>query len=313
VDVITLGIAVMDILAKPADKTIFDRDNTVIDEITVCPGGDATNQSIALAKLGLITALCCRIGDDAMGAQFFSAVQAHGVETPLIKTAASVTSTAIVLVSHAGDRNIICRRGNNYDFCFEDIDPITLKNTRALSIGSIFGMPRLEDEGLLQILQQAKQNGIVTFADMASDKKGLRLSGAAPFLPYIDYFLPSETESRHLTGLNDCRKAAQVFLDAGAKNVVIKLGSQGAYAHIDGYEGFVNPYRITPADTTGAGDAFCAGFICGVLQGMPAKETLAFASACGAFSALYPGANTAPISPETLFAFMRDTPRAAIY
>ncbi|MGI5849220.1 MAG: carbohydrate kinase family protein [Christensenellales bacterium] len=309
-DVITLGIAVMDIIAMPVDKSLFERDNTTIDNILLVPGGDASNQSINLSKLGLSVSLCCRIGQDNLGRIFLSELQEHGVDTSHVTVSpASVTSTAIALVSSSGDRNIVYKRGNNFDFCIKDIDMNYIARTRALSIGSIYGMPKLEDDGLLEILQFASKHGVKIFADMASDKKGLKLKGVIPFLPYIDYFMPSEVESTHLTDCTDCREAAKIFADAGAKNVIIKLGSKGIYAHCTGFSGFYDSFRISAKDTTGAGDAFCAGFIYSVLNGFDIHKALEFASACGAFNSLYLGASTSPLHAQTINKFIEKTPK----
>ena len=261
-DVVTLGAAVVDIVVSPVDKGIFTRGSTSVDDLIIVPGGDAVNQAILLKKLGADAALCCRVGKDALGGMLMSDLEATGVDTTHIAVSAdSVTSAAIVLVDANGQRNYITKKGNNYDFCRADIDTDAVANTRALSVGSIYSVPKLEDDGLKEILQHVKQRGVVTFADMGSDKKRRKLAGVAPFLPYIDYFMPSETESVHLTGCTDCRKAAAMFRDAGAKNVIIKLGGHGVFAECDGFEGFTAPFDITPTDTTGCGDAFCAGFI----------------------------------------------------
>ena len=309
-DVIALGIAVMDILATPVDKSVFERENTTIDTMLLTPGGDAANQSVHLAKLGMRTALCCRVGRDSLGAMFLDMIAEAGVDLSLAAVSFdSVTSAAIALVASSGARNIIYRRGNNFDFCIDDIDMDALKETRALSIGSLYGMPKLEDDGLLEVIETAARNGAIIFSDMASDKKGLRLGGVLPFLPHIDYFMPSEAESTHLTGQPDCREAAQTFIDAGAKNVIIKLGGRGVYAHCKDYQGFFGPYRIAAKDTTGAGDAFCAGFVRSVLSGADITQALAFASACGAFNSLYLGAAASPISMDAIGAFMAAAPR----
>jgi len=314
-DVITLGIAVMDIIASSADRTLFDRDTTPIDEIVVCPGGDAANEAINLKKLGLSVALSCRLGHDSMGGLFLSTMNSHGVDTShTVISPVSRTSTSIVIVSANGDRNIICMRGNNYDFCFSDIDLNFIENAKALCIGSFFGCPRLEEDGgLLKVLKHAKSRNIITFADMASDKKSQKLKGIERFLPYTDYFLPSENESKNLTGIGDCAQAARVYKDAGAKNVVIKLGGRGAYASMEGFEGYINPFSIAPKDTTGAGDSFCAGLIYGILKGLGAEKTLGAASACGAYNSLYMGANTSPLSETVLFDFIASTPKIKIY
>jgi len=309
-DVIALGIAVMDILAGPVDPTLFDHDNTRIKDITLATGGDAANQAADLARLGNRVALSCRLGEDALGRMFLSEMTARGVDVSHVAVSAqSVTSAAVVLVSPGGQRNIITRPGNNYDFCLDDIDIGMLKDARALSVGSLYGCLKLEEEGLEAVLARAKQEGLTTFADMSADKRNTKLKGISAFLPYIDWFMPSECESAHLTdGLGE-KDAAQAFLDAGAKNVVIKMGERGAYVRSEDFAGYVPAFDIEAKDTTGSGDAFCAGLIHCLLDGSGTEEALAFACACGAFNALYSGAANAPFSPETIRRFIETTRR----
>ncbi len=312
-DVITMGIAVMDILARPADRTLFDHDNTRIDDITVTTGGDAANQAADLSLLGRSVALSCRLGDDALGRLFLSEMASRGVDVSHVAVSAeSVTSTAIVLVSPDGQRSIITRPGNNYDFCLADVDMDLIASARALSIGSLYGCLKLEAEGLEAVLAHAKRHGVMTFADMSSDKNGTKLNGIRRFLPYIDWFVPSEKDSDQLTNRLKYEDAAQAFLDAGAKNVVIKLGPKGAYACCRDFTGYVPAFDIDAVDTTGSGDAFCAGLIHSLLDKSSAEEALVFASACGAFGALHLGAATAPFSREALEAFITHTKRKTI-
>jgi sugar/nucleoside kinase (ribokinase family) len=308
--VVALGIAVMDIVARPVDRTLFDRDNTRIEDITLATGGDAANQAADLARLGRRVALRCRVGDDALGRMFLAEIAGRGVDVSHVAVSPqSVTSAAVVLVSPGGQRNIITRPGNNYDFCLADIDLAMLRGARVLSVGSLYGCLKLEEDGLETVLKQAKLQNLITIADMSADKKGTKLNGIRPFLPYIDWFLPSECESAHLTDGLGAEDAARAFLDAGAKNVVIKMGERGAYACCDGYTGYVPAFDIQAKDTTGSGDAFCAGLIHSLLDGAAEEEALTFACACGAFNALYAGAASAPFSTETIRDFIGKTRR----
>lgn len=304
-DVVALGVAVVDITARPADKRIFERDNTPMEQILISPGGDAVNQAIALSKLGVDTSLCCRIGADAMGEILQRELEAQGVDTSQVMVSdESVTSTAIVLVAEDGGRHIVCSKGNNYDFCIDDIDMGAVTNTRALSVGSVFGLPKLEETGLKEVLRASKAEGVVTFADMGSDKKGRKLDGVRPFLPFIDWFAPSEVESAYLTGGLAPEEAAKAFLDTGANNAVIKLGSRGVYAACEDFTGYVDPFEVMAVDTTGAGDAFCAGLIYGVLGGKKTVDALTFACGCGALSTRYMGANSALLSEDEVKDFI---------
>ncbi len=305
INVITLGVAVVDIVAYPADKGLFERDNTPIDDILITIGGDAVNQSVNLAALGSSVSLSCRVGDDKMGALLISELQSHGVITQNVAVSGdSVTSTAIVLVAKDSDRHIICKKGNNYDFCIDDINMNAIGCAKALSIASIYGIPKLEAHGLKEILQLAKANNVLTFADMGSDKKNQKLKGVTPFLPYIDFFMPSLVESTHLTGESNVVFAAKMFKDAGSNGVIIKLGAKGAYCDCDAFTGYVNPFRVTPVDTTGAGDAFCAGFIHSMLHGTSVIHSLEFASACGAMATQQLGACNAAPSEAQVTAFI---------
>ena len=309
IDIAVLGVAVVDIIAYPADRSLFERDNTPLEKVHVSPGGDAVNQALGLVGFGSSVSLSCRLGEDTLGRLLLGKLSAAGIGTKgVVLAPESSTSCSIVLVSASGERNILCQKGSNYDFCLSDVDMNIIANARALSVGSIFGMPKLEEDGLSQVLRHAKKSGAVTFADMGSDKKNLRLSGVKPFLPHIDFFLPSETESVHLTGETSPEKAAAIFKDCGAGGVVIKLGGRGAYADIPGYTGYVNPFDISPVDTTGSGDAFCAGFIHSILSSKSAQQALEFASACGAFAALHHGASPPGMSVQTIHSFISATP-----
>ncbi len=311
-DVVCLGVAVVDITVYPVDRSIFNRDHTPVDEVMLNPGGDAVNQSLCLAGLGRSVSLSCRLGDDSLGRFLVSELSDSGIGMDNVTLSPiSATSGSLVLVSKTGDRNLVCKRGSNYDFCFDDVDLSSIENARALSIGSIFGFPKLEEDGLEQVLNHAKVHGALTFADMGSDKKDLRLGGVKPFLPFIDFFMPSETESIHLTGESDPEKAAAIFKDCGAGGVIIKLGSRGAYADIPGFCGYVEPFDICPVDTTGSGDAFCAGFIHSSLSSQSAAQALRFASACGAYTALQ-HARPAFSMPDML-SFIERTPFKKIY
>ena len=309
-DVIALGVAVVDMTAYPVDRSLFERDNTPVEKVLLAPGGDAVNQALSLSRLGDRVSLCCRLGDDSLGRFVLGEISGAGVKPENITLSAdSVTSCAIVLVSKDGERNILCSKGNNYDFCISDINMDAIADTRALSVGSIYGIPKLEENGLTDVLSCAKKHGAVTFADMGSDKKDQRLDGLKPLLPYIDFFMPSDTESVHLTSENDPAKAAAIFKDCGAGGVIIKLGAKGAYADCPGFCGYITPFSISPLDTTGSGDAFCAGFIHSILADSNIPRALDFASACGAFAALSHGAVPSDISEHAIQHFIKTTLR----
>lgn len=116
----------------------------------------------------------------------------------------------------------------------------------------------------------------------------------APCLPYTDYFLPSYEEARMLAGGRDDPAEIAMFLqDAGAKVVGLKMGERGSYLRAaDGTEVRVPILPVTAVDGTGAGDAYVAGFLAGLLRGWSLEECARFANAVGACCVTAMGATT---------------------
>ena len=94
----------------------------------------------------------------------------------------------------------------------------------------------------------------------------------APTLPYVDYFMPGLEEARLISGLSDRREVIAFFLDRGVRHTVFKMGADGSSIAWRGENGEIEEIRV-PAfaspvvDSTGCGDAYCAGFIVGLLRG----------------------------------------------
>ena len=92
-----------------------------------------------------------------------------------------------------------------------------------------------------------------------------------PLIKKCFAFLPNERELRLLTG-KDYKKGAEALLRVGVKIVAVKRGKKGCYV-IDGEnKHLIAPYKVKAVDTTGAGDAFCAGFLYGLLEHRTLKE-----------------------------------------
>jgi len=111
-------------------------------------------------------------------------------------------------------------------------------------------------------------------------------------------------EAVMLSGRKDPKEICDVFLEMGAKNVVIKNGEDGCYVHKNGKLIDTPPYKCNAVDTTGAGDSFCAGFITGLIKGLTIVECGKFANAVGAHCVMEKGATTGIKSYEEIREFM---------
>jgi sugar/nucleoside kinase (ribokinase family) len=143
-------------------------------------------------------------------------------------------------------------------------------------------MPGFDGEVTAEVLKQAKELGVTTALDTAWDSKGNWLNLLEPCLDYVDIFLPSIDEAKMLTNLTEPTAIADFFLNYGIKIVGLKMGLEGSYIRTKDEEILAPAYKVRTVDTTGAGDAFVAGFLAGIINGWDLEKTAKLANATGA-------------------------------
>ncbi len=299
-EILCIGSAVMDIVAHPVGDSLGWKEKQRISSIRIQPGGDAVNQSIRLADAGRSAALLACIGDDANGGILRSLLKKRGVETGYLTERTDVsTGTALVLVDEDGNRHTFSVYGAHSTLGREQLPIGRLDATvRAISLASLFSMPEAEADGLLEFLQYVKSSvckDVKVFADLAFDKNKQGLDGVRPFLPYLDYFLPSLYDAIDITGASNAAEAASVFRALGVAHVVIKCGSEGCYCSYGDQCGQVPAIRVKPVDTTGAGDCMVALFIDQILKQKDVETACRYACAGASLSTLYMGASEHPL------------------
>ncbi|MBQ2669404.1 MAG: bifunctional hydroxymethylpyrimidine kinase/phosphomethylpyrimidine kinase, partial [Clostridia bacterium] len=133
----------------------------------------------------------------------------------------------------------------------------------------------------------------------------LTLEDVRDSLPLIDYITPNEDEARYFTGKEDPEEMAEVLLEYGVRNVIVKLGSKGCFFRSGDKKIRLEAFPIDAVDATGAGDNFVAGFCSELLRGSEAEIALRFASACGAICTTAVGAGTALRNREQVMEFLK--------
>jgi len=315
--VLCIGSAVMDIMGFPIDQNAEWKEKQRISDIRILPGGDAVNQSITMAALGADPALVCCVGADMNGRMLKGALRDMGVDVSMVREKEGhATGTAMVLVSESGERRVFSVKGAHSTLDMNDVPKICdlPSDCRAISLASLFSMPEFEADGLEAYLRDAKERGLLIFADLAADKLGLGLNGIRRFLPYIDYFLPSLYDVLTMTETTCAEDAAKAFHDLGVANVVIKCGEKGCYysgANSDENGkrneecGWAPAISVEVVDTTGAGDCTVAAFVSRIIKGDSLGEACRFACAAGSYSTTFAGASTAELSEETVRGMLR--------
>jgi len=101
-------------------------------------------------------------------------------------------------------------------------------------------------------------------------------------LPHLDYFVPSLEEAKRIANREEPEEVAQVLIDHGVKTVGLKMGDEGCYLRSGNESVRLPALKVDAVDATGAGDAFAAGFLTGVVKGWDLEKTRRFANAVGA-------------------------------
>ncbi|MBA9005684.1 carbohydrate kinase family protein [Thermomonospora cellulosilytica] len=268
-------------------------------EITVRAGGSAANTAAWAAALGADARLLARAGADA--ADWHAARLAEaGVRPHLRVDAACPTAVIIVMVDAAGERTMLTQRGAGARLGPGDWDDALLDGAAWLHVSGyvLFTAPGRALAERAVAAARARGAGVSVDPASAGD---LRRWGPDRFLAATegaDVLLPNRDEAVLLGGVPDPRAAA-ARLSGRYGLVACKLGADGALAARDGrIVAQVPARRVRAVDSTGAGDAFAAGFLTARLSGAPVPDALAAGCRAGARAVTAVGGRP-PAPPRT--------------
>jgi sugar/nucleoside kinase (ribokinase family) len=128
-------------------------------------------------------------------------------------------------------------------------------------------MPRFDGAPAAELLHFAKESGVVTSMDVLGVRHPDPLPVLEPALPYLDYFMPNLAEARRICGIADPLLAARFFVERGAGACVVKMDERGSVIVSREVEIRLPAFHVPVVDTTGCGDAYCAGFIVALSMG----------------------------------------------
>jgi sugar/nucleoside kinase (ribokinase family) len=282
-DVLCAGIIVADHVCTPISHVPAAGELVMADGMLLTIGGCAANAAVDLAKMGVSAAVVGRVGGDVFGRVVVEMLREAGVETTSIKASErSPTSQTLIVNVQGEDRRFIHTFGANADFQASDIPIAMLDHIKVLYLGGYLLMPGVKQDELATVFAAARARGVKTVLDMALPGKGNHLPQFERLLSHVDVFLPNDHEAEAITGENDPWRQADVFRRLGAHTTIITMGSRGAVLVQGELKLRCGVYSMPYVDGSGSGDAFDAGYICGLLQDLPPAECLRLASALGA-------------------------------
>lgn len=281
--VVCAGMVVVDHLTPPIDRLPRAGELVPVDDLVLNIGGGAANTAVALSRLGVRATIRARVGDDAFGRFATETLRDGGVDAhALIVDPRRATSQTLIVNVRGEDRRFIHAVGANLEFTSEDLDAVLNPAPRVLHIGYFLILPRLDGPGLARRFARARSGGTVTLLDVATPGPGRYLDDLRAVLPETDVFVPNTDEAALILGEHDPVRQAEAFRAMGAKLVVVTCGGRGSVVVSDRLRARLGTYPVDFVDATGGGDAFNAGFIAGVLEGLDDLDCLKLASALGA-------------------------------
>ena len=167
-------------------------------------------------------------------------------------------------------------------------------------------MNELKADELATVFDAARRSGAKTVLDVVTPgPSGVYLPHLEPLLPHVDVFLPNNHEAELITGEYDPINQAECFHRLGVKTTIITLGDRGAVLVGDGVRLRSEAFTVPLVDGSGGGDAFAAGYIAGLLDGLDAEGCLRRGSAVGASCVRAVGTTTGVFTRAELEEFLR--------
>lgn len=267
--VVVIGDLVTDVMVRLAEPPAPGSDAEA--EVRFGGGGSAANVACWLATTGVEVVLVGRIGADAAGEARRSELRDAGVACRLAVDVARPTGAIVVLVDDTGERTMLTDRGANRALATTDLPVDLIERAAWLHLS---GYPLLEETSrpaALDALARARAAGVRTSVDPSS-RNPLAAVGPERFRGWtegVDVLLPNLAEAQLLAGHDEPETAVRALATA-YDEVVVTLGAQGCLWS-DGRETLALPAGdARVVDTTGAGDAFAAGYIAAsVMSGDP--------------------------------------------
>jgi sugar/nucleoside kinase (ribokinase family) len=286
VDFMTLGENSLDIIAV-GDTARDTGSKRRLAQLRFLPGGQAATAAVAAARLGWRARYAGCLGDDLAAQRIRAALQQERVEARLAVRPGTQSRMAVVLVDSAtAERSVLEYRDDNLRLHNDEVDAAAVEETRVLLVDAT------DVRASIHAAQRARDAGIPTIVDVDAVGDGLD-----NLLPLIDVLIASATFPRAYTGAQSIRDGLEQLATHFHHTVAIAtLGAEGSIALCGGHVVQTPAIRVDATDTTGAGDAFRAGFAARWLETAPAadlEDLLRHATACAGLNCRAAGAQTA--------------------
>lgn len=297
-DAVGFGLNAVDHLIVVPEYPAFDTKMRLLDH-KQSAGGQTASAMVALRRLGLKTAYAGRFGSDPAGLFGFQTLKDDDVNVEFAQIVEDARNQIafITIDARSGERTIVWDRDDRLAYKREEA-PVEFG-----SLGKVLHLDAHDPPACVAVAKAARETGTIVSADIDNVYEGL-----PELLPLIDFMIGSKEFPRRVTGITDERAALVELKNRfGCALVGMTIGAAGAVIYHEGRfiesAGFDAPGGCK--DTTGAGDAFHAGFLYGFLNSEDIETSLKLGNAVAAIKCSALGARTALPSKSELERFLR--------
>jgi sugar/nucleoside kinase (ribokinase family) len=262
IKVFCIGDLMLDVVAQiPTSPHELHLGNDTRTIISTHGGGAAGNVASWLAVLGNDVTMVGRIGNDTAGSAITAEFDALGISYGNIVKEGLHTGVVVCLVDPSGERTMLADNGANAGLEISDLP--ALDGVDAIYLSGYAPLAPLSREGVVEMVRAINWQGIPIIFDPATvgGMQGVPVEEILSWCALMDTVIMNEEEAIYLSELSDCESALNFFVELTPR-VIIKRGSAGAIGLERGGQIIsVAAHTSAVVDTTGAGDAFAAGFI----------------------------------------------------
>ncbi len=273
--VVTMGALLVDELGR-TKQLPGENEEIFLENLEIKPGGSAANTAVACTRLGLKTGFIGATGEDSEGNFLIADLKKEGVDTSQIAIRKEApTGKCIIITDSDENRHMYAFTGAGNLIEINKIDPNYIKNTKFLHIADLINI-----DPLIKAAETANQSHDTKVAlNPGGLITGLGYRNVQRLLSLTNIYISSIVEAERLYQTSNRKRLIQALLNEGITIVVLTMGKNGCVVATS------DEYHEIPAfpvdkvlDTTGAGDAFNAGFLYGQLKGLTLQECMRLGS-----------------------------------
>lgn len=289
-EIITLGDLNLDILFY-LNRLPSKGGESLAPTLEVHPGGSAANVAVALSRLGLNVGFIGAVGNDVIGEFLLRNMESENVDVSLLARKKDYTGVMVIIVTRDGERTILGYRGANRLLSEKDVEEEYFKTIKYAFVSGYALLENPQKKAAYKMMKIAREKGAKIFVDICEVLAGRTWSKLKKLLLLSDYLLMNEREFEMF--IVDEKNISSIF-EYGVEAIIVKRGCNGARTFTKQGVCDMPAFRVEAVDTTGAGDAFDAGFIYGIFRKYNMRRSLEIANALAAWKCKGRGARHLP-------------------